>query len=92
MDGQLILTTILRDITERKKTEEKLKESKFTLLPSRREDKKNGVKYPEIIDEAVAFDRSRQTQGYAENIAEQYGAESQFQGVGQVIGDLFGHS
>jgi flavin reductase (DIM6/NTAB) family NADH-FMN oxidoreductase RutF len=34
-------------------TEEKLKESRFTLIPSRREEKENGLKYPDIIKEAV---------------------------------------
>jgi flavin reductase (DIM6/NTAB) family NADH-FMN oxidoreductase RutF len=34
-------------------TEEKLKESRFTLLPSRRESKEKVIKYPDIIGEAV---------------------------------------
>ncbi len=34
-------------------TEEKQKESIFTLIPSMRDEKKNNIKYPEIIDEAV---------------------------------------
>lgn len=34
-------------------TEQKQKDSIFTLIPSKREEKKQGVKYPEIIEEAI---------------------------------------
>ena len=47
-------------------TEEKMKQSIFTLLPSMRKEKEEGVQYPEIVNEAVqvfecTWDRSFET-------------------------------
>jgi transcriptional regulator with GAF, ATPase, and Fis domain len=65
LDGQLILTTILRDITERKKTEEKLKETHLEIKQLKnqleaeniylREEIKLNHNFEEIISQSKAL-------------------------------------